>query len=129
MYQVASNKPSPHVLITKLRKQHPDIYKELISDFKPLQHPFTLIEPLYKATGDRILFFASMIMLYGKFDNPNNMPSRYLHHNAGLQISKITGLFTSNVSTCLEQAAIYFRVPGFPEQVKQFIFDTVGITV
>ena len=128
-YQPANIKPSPHVLVTRLRKHYPDVFKELVNGFQPLQHPFTLIEPLYKATDDRVLFFGAMIMLYGKYSDPLTMPRHHLHHGTGGYLVEVTGMRLPNVSNALAQAQMYFRVPGFREQVKQFIFDTVGITV
>lgn len=128
-YQPANIKPSPHVLVTRLRKHYPDVFKEIVSGFKPLQHPFTLIEPLYKATDDRVLFFGAMIMLYGKYSDPLIMPRHHLHHGTGGYLVEVTGMCLPNISNYISQAQTYFRVPGFPEQVKQFIFDTVGITV
>ena len=129
MYQTANIKPSPHVLMTRLRKQHPEVYKELVNDFQPLQHPFTLIEPLYKATDDRVLFFGSVLLLFGKYSDPLTMPRHHLHHGTGRYLVRATGMQLPNVSNALAQAQTYFRVPGFRQQVKQFIFDTVGISL
>ena len=127
--QPATKAPSPHTLVRRLRKTYPEIYKEITADFQPLKYPFTLIEPLYKATDDRVLFFGAMLLLYSKFPNPASMPCHRLHGGVGLRISVITGLPTSYVSISLSQAVVYSKIPGFREQVKQFIFDTVGITV
>ena len=129
MYQTANSTPSPHVLVTRLRKQHPEVFKELVNDFQPLQHPFTLIEPLYKATDDRVLFFGSVLLLFGKYADPLTMPRHHLHHGTGGYLVEVTGMCLPNISNYISQAQTYFRISGFRQQVTQFIFDTVGITV
>ena len=129
MYQTANSTPSPHALITRLRKQHPEVYKELVNGFQPLQHDFSLIDRLYKGTDDRVLFFGSVLLLFGKYADPLAMPRHHLHHGTGGYLVEVTGMCLPNISNYISQAQTYFRISGFREQVKQFIFDTVGITV
>ena len=128
-YQPANIKPSPRVLVTRLRKHHPAIYKELVSDFKPLKYSFDLIPKLYSATDDKVIFYGAILLLFGKYSDPLAMPRHHLHHGTGGYLVRVTGMQLPNVSVSLAQAQMYFRVPGFREQVTQFIFDTVGITV
>lgn len=108
---------------------HPAIYKEIANDFQPLQHDFSLIDRLYKGTDDKLIFYGAILLLFGKYSDPLAMPRHHLHHGTGGYLVRVTGMQLPNVSVSLAQAQMYFRVPGFPEQVKQFIFDTVGITV
>lgn len=122
-------KPTPSIVCTRLRKHYPDVYNALISDYRPLQHPFSLIDDLYSATDDSILFFASVLLLYGRYGDPLTMPRNRLHHGTGKHLVRVTGLLLPNVSTSLSQAAVYFRVPDYKEHVKQFVFDTVGISL
>lgn len=122
-------KPSPYTLVKRLRKHYPDVFKEIVNGFQPLQHPFTLIEPLYKATDDRLLFYGSILLLFGKYSDPLAMPRHHLHHGTGGYLVRVTGTQLPNVSNALAQAQTYFKIPGFREQVTQFISDTVGITV
>ena len=122
-------KPSPYTLVKRLRKMHPAIYKELVNDFQPLQHDFSLIDRLYKGTDDQVIFYGAVLLLFGKYSDPLAMPRHHLHHGTGGYLVEVTGMQLPNVSNALAQAQTYFRVPGFSEQVKQFIFDTVGITV
>lgn len=129
MYQTANIKPSPHVLVTRLRKQHPEVYKELVNGFQPLQHDFSLIDRLYRGTDDKVLFFGAILLLFGKYSDPLTMPRHHLHQGTGGYLVEVTGMRLPNVSNALAQAQMYFRVPGFPEQVTQFIFDTVGISL
>lgn len=129
MYQTANSTPSPHVLVTRLRKQHPEVFKELVNDFQPLQHDFSLIDRLYKGTNNKIIFYGAILLLFGKYSDPLTMPRHHLHHGTGGYLVRVTGTQLPNVSNALAQAQTYFRVPGYKEQVKQYIFDTVGITL
>lgn len=122
-------KPTPSIVCTRLRKHHPDIYKSLTSDYKPLQHDFNLIDKLHSATDDRTLFFAAILLLFGKYADPLTMPHHHLHKGVNSYLTDVTGIFLPNITIEIGIAQTYFKVPGFREQVEAFIYEVTGITV
>lgn len=122
------HRPAPGNIVTALRKQYPDVYTSLIEGYRPLKYDFKLIDTLWQADADRILFFGAIILLYGRYA-PNGTLHTDLHTGVSAYIYRLTGMQPPNIYEYVAQAKVYFKTTGFQEKVEQFIYEVTGMVL
>ena len=122
-------RPSAQLVYSTLRAKYPEIYGEIVGNYRPLKYRLELIDHLYKVCDpswqhgkegryERLKTFAGcVILLFSRFEPPTNE----LHFGVNTKCAEVCRYYLPNITLLFDTANTYFKIDGFREQCEAII--------